>query len=65
MIAYRRFYGEMPDTTLALVNRYGVTAEEYGMLLDKFGRTHTPFPELNAFIRSNVVNGIYKAPRYY
>ncbi len=60
-------YGEVPEATLRLLKRYRVSAKNYQLILDKFGRVITPWVQVEAFIINNVPEGsrYYKAPRYY
>jgi hypothetical protein len=64
MMVFHESYGELPKSTLSLIKRSNVSPMDFEMLLDKFGRVDTHFPDVEAFIKEHTVNGIYRPPMY-
>lgn len=63
-MAFHECYGELPLSTLRLVRRSNVSPMDWEMLLDKFGRVDTHFPDVEAFIKEHSVAGMYRPPRF-
>lgn len=64
MMTFHECYGELPASTLRLVKRANVSPADFDMLLYKFGRVDTHFPDVEKFIKEYIVNGIYRPPFY-
>lgn len=64
MIVSHKVFGDLPDTTLDLIQKVRVSKKQWDILLSKFGYVHPPFSEIEKFIRSKVSKGRYKPPKY-
>lgn len=64
MMTFHESYGELPESTLRLIKRSNVSPMDYEMLLDKFGRVDTHFPDVEAFIKEHTVDKSYRPPLY-
>lgn len=63
-MTFHESYGDLPVSTLRLVKRANVSPMDFEMLLDKFGRVDTHFPDVERFIKEHSVDGMYRPPLY-
>jgi len=68
MMIFHESYGTMPESTLRLIKRSGVSQSDWDMMLHRWGYSwdslDIPFAEVENHIRTHLVSGLYRYPMY-